>query len=176
MASIEVQRTYLQLTNRNELIRAQVEDDGLRIEQVLECPVSFFRYLYREVGRQYHWVDRLNWTDEQVRHYLRQSSVSLWLLSYRGSPAGYFELRQHDDKSVEIVYLGLLEEFQGRGFGKHLLTLAIEQGWQLGANRLWVHTCTLDHSAALPNYIKRGFKPFRQETYMTTLEAGVLTN
>jgi len=174
MASIEVQRTYLQMTSRNQVIRAQVEDDCLRIEQVLECPVSFFRSLYREVGRQSHWVDRLNWTDEQIRHYLRQPGVSLWLLSYTGSPAGYFELQQHDDESVEIVYFGLLEEFQGRGFGKHLLTVAIEQGWQLGANRLWVHTCTLDHSAALPNYIKRGFKPFREETYKTTV--GVLTN
>jgi GNAT superfamily N-acetyltransferase len=176
MASIEVQRTYLQMTSKNELIPARVEDDRLRIEQVLQCPVSFFRYLYREVGRQYHWVDRLNWTDEQIRHYLRQPGISLWLLSYTGSPAGYFELRQHDDESVEIVYFGLLEEFQGRGFGKHLLTVAIEQGWQLGANRLWVHTCTLDHSAALPNYIKRGFKPFSQETYITTVEEGVLTN
>ncbi|HEY9600867.1 MAG TPA: hypothetical protein V6C85_04600, partial [Allocoleopsis sp.] len=69
MASIEVQRTYLQMIHRNELIRARVEDERLRIEQLLECPVSFFRYLYREVGRQYHWVDRLNWTDEQIRHY-----------------------------------------------------------------------------------------------------------
>lgn len=175
MASIEVQRTYLQMTSRNELIRARLEDDRLRIEQVLECPVSFFRYLYREVGRQYHWVDRLNWTDEQIRHYLSHPGVFLWLLSYTGSPAGYFELRQHDDESVEIVYFGLLEEFQGRGLGKHLLTVAIEQGWQLGANRLWVHTCTLDHSAALPNYLKRGFKAFRQETYITTVEEGVLT-
>lgn len=173
MASIEVQRTYLQMTHRNELIRARVEDERLRIEQLLECPVSFFRYLYREVGRQYYWVDRLNWTDQQIRHYLSHPGVALWLLSYTASPAGYFELRQHDDGSVEIVYFGLLEEFQGRGFGKHLLTLAIEQGWQLGANRLWVHTCTLDHSAALPNYIKRGFKPFRQETYITTVEDGV---
>ena len=46
----------------------------------------------------------------------------------------------------------------------------VEQGWQLSANRLWVHTCTLDHAAALPNYLKRGFKPFRQETYVVTVE------
>jgi GNAT superfamily N-acetyltransferase len=168
MKSIEVQRTYLQMTHRSQLIPAKLEDHRLRVEQILECPPSFFRYLYREVGRQYHWVDRLKWTDEQICQYLSQSSISIWLLSYTGAPAGYFELRQHDDASVEIVYFGLLTEFQGRGLGKHLLTVAIEQGWQLGANRLWLHTCTLDHSAALPNYIKRGFKPLRQETYVAT--------
>lgn len=92
------------------------------------------------------------------------------MLYYTGAPAGYFELRQHEDTSVEIAYFGLLEEFLGRSLGKHLLTIAVEQGWQLGANRLWLHTCTLDHSAALPNYLKRGFKPFRQETYRVTFE------
>lgn len=166
MTRLEVIRTYLQMTHRSELISAKLADERVRVERVLECPPSFFRYLYREVGRQYHWVDRLEWTDEQICQYLSQPSVSLWLLSYTSAPAGYFELRQHEDGSVEIAYFGLLKEFQGRGLGKHLLTIAVEQGWQLGANRLWVHTCTLDHSAALPNYCNRGFKPFRQETYV----------
>ena len=144
--------------------------DRVRIEHVLECPPSFFGYLYGEVGLQYHWVDRLSWTDEQIRQYLSQSSVSLWVLYYTGASAGYFELRQHEDKSLEIAYFGLLKEFLGRSLGKHLLTVAVEQGWQLGATRLWVHTCSLDHSAALPNYLKRGFKPFRQETYIVSVE------
>lgn len=170
MKSLEVTRTYLQMTHRSELIPANLVDERIGVERVLECPPSFFRYLYREVGRQYHWIDRLNWTDEQICQYLSQPSVSLWLLYCAGAPAGYFELRQHEDGSVEIAYFGLIEEFQGRGLGKHLLTIAIEQGWQLGANRLWVHTCTLDHEAALPNYLKRGFKPFRQETYTATIE------
>jgi GNAT superfamily N-acetyltransferase len=170
MKSIEVTRTYLQMRHRSELIPAKLVDVRVRIEHVLECPASFFRYLYREVGRQYHWIDRLEWTDEQICQYLSQSSVSLWVIYHTGAPAGYFERRQHEDTSVEIAYFGLLEEFLGRSLGKHLLTIAVEQGWQLGANRLWLHTCTLDHSAALPNYLKRGFKPFRKETYRVTIE------
>lgn len=169
MTSIEVKRTYLQMMQSSELVPAKLVDDRLRIEHLLECPPSFFRYLYQEVGRHYHWVDRLSWTDEQVRQYLSQSSIFLWVLYYTGVPAGYFELRQHEDKSVEIAYFGLLKEFLGRRLGKHLLTVAVEQGWQLNANRLWVHTSSLDHAAALPNYIKRGFKPFRQESYIVTL-------
>lgn len=170
MKRIEVQRTYLQMTHKSELIPAKLGDERVRIERILECPPSFFRYLYQEVGRQFHWVERLNWTDEQICQYLSQPNISLWLLSYTGAPAGYFELRQHEDGSVELAYFGLVKEFQRRGLGKSLLTVAVEQGWQLGANRLWVHTCTLDHVAALPNYRKRGFKPFRQETYFVTVE------
>jgi GNAT superfamily N-acetyltransferase len=87
------------------------------------------------------------------------------VLSCDGAPAGYFELRRCEDGSTEIAYFGLLPEFKGRGFGKHLLTLAAQTAWARGARRLWLHTCTLDDPAALPNYQKRGFRPFKQETY-----------
>src|SRR5918995_1859877 len=80
-------------------------------------------------------------------------------------PTGYFELRAHQDDSVEIAYFGLLPDFIGRGWGKYLLTRAVQSAWQQGPRRVWLHTCTLDHPAALPNYLKRGFRPVRQEVY-----------
>lgn len=165
MSNIEVTRTYLQMVSPHELKSAVLADDRLRIEQMVECPPSFFRYLYSEVGRNYHWVDRLGWTNEQIRAYINQSSVTLWVLYCAGAPGGYFELRQHEDDSVEIAYFGLLEEFIGRGIGKYLLTIAALHAWKKTTNRIWVHTCTLDHPAALSNYLNRGFKQFRQETY-----------
>jgi len=82
-----------------------------------------------------------------------------------GETAGYFELRKCEDGSVELAYFGLMPKFLGRGLGKHLLTCATEKAWTLGANRVWLHTCTLDDRAALPNYLKRGFKPFKNEKY-----------
>lgn len=166
---VEVTRTYLQMTTVNELKPAVVVDERVRVDCVIECPSSFFRYLYREVGRNYHWVDRLSWTDDQICAYLNQSNVSLWVLYSAGAPAGYFELRQHKNGSVEIAYFGLLEEFTGRGLGKYLLTVAIERAWNISTKHIWVHTCTLDHPAALPNYLKRGFKLFKQEIYTVTL-------
>ena len=165
MNNIEVIRTYLQMVAPDELKAALFADNRLRVEQVIECPPSFFRYLYSEVGRNYHWVDRLGWTNEQIRAYISQPSVTLWVLYCAGAPGGYFELRQSEDDSVEIAYLGLLEEFIGRGLGKYLLTNAAKQAWEKTTSRIWVHTCTLDHPAALSNYLNRGFKQFRQETY-----------
>lgn len=161
-------RTYLEMHDPAELNPVSIGLTG-RVEQVHGCPVSFHRYLYREVGRNYHWRDRLTWTDDQVRNYLADPAVTLHVLYVQGSPAGYFELRMEPDGSVEIAYFGLLPEFIGRGLGKGLLSEAVRSAWARGARRVWLHTCTLDDPAALPNYLKRGFRPFKDERYQTTL-------
>jgi ribosomal protein S18 acetylase RimI-like enzyme len=144
---------------------AHADDAHVRIDRVERCPISFFRYLYREVGRAHHWVDRLTWTDEQVAARLTNPRVSLWVMYVDGAPAGYAELERHPDDSVEIVYFGLLPEYTRRGLGKLMLTAAVERAWEDGPARVWLHTCTLDDPAALPNYIKRGFSPYKEEEY-----------
>jgi len=165
MSSTKVTRTYLEMRGPSQLQGALSDDPRIRVEQVHECSSPFFRYLYVEVGRNYHWIDRLTWTDEDIARYLLQAEISLWLMTYDGKTAGYFELRKCEDGSSEIAYFGLLEDFLGRGLGRHLLTCAAEQAWADGANRVWLHTCTLDDPAAMPNYLKRGFRPFKTETY-----------
>jgi GNAT superfamily N-acetyltransferase len=169
MARQDVTRTYLELTTPQDLRAAVNPDARARIERVAECPPSFFRYLYAAVGGRYHWVDRLPWTDDDIRRYLATPGVSLWVLWSGGAPAGYFELKRDDDVSTEIAYFGLLTEFIGRGLGKYLLTEAVREAWNQGARRVWLHTCTLDDAAALPNYKARGFKPFKEEVYSIDL-------
>jgi GNAT superfamily N-acetyltransferase len=158
-------RTYLQMLNRSELRPSRGADDGVRVERVGAFTPAFWRYLYTEVGREYHWVDRLGWSDDEIRAYLADPAISLWLLTVDGAPAGYFELRRDADNGVEIAYFGLLPEFTGRGLGGFLLTTAAERAWQLGASRVWLHTSSLDHPAALPNYLKRGFTIYDREEY-----------
>ncbi len=168
---MEVTRTYLEMRDASELRGAKLDDPLIQIEAQPDCSIDLLRFLYREVGKNYHWIDRLPWTDAQIVDYLNQSEISLWLMTYGGERAGYFELRKCEDGSTEIAYFGLLGEFIGRGLGKHLLTQAVEQAWADGANRVWLHTCTDDDPAALPNYLKRGFKPFKSEKY--TVERSV---
>jgi len=168
-ATIEVTRTYLEMRDASELQPARSDDPRIRIEQLADCAPSFYRHLYAEVGKDYHWIDRLPWTDEEIAAYLNRPEISLWLMTYNEATAGYFELRRYEDGSTEIAYFGLLPEFIGRGFGKHLLTCATEQAWADGANRVWLHTCTLDDRAAMPNYLSRGFQPFKTEKYTAEL-------
>jgi ribosomal protein S18 acetylase RimI-like enzyme len=165
----EATRTYLEMLTPDRLVPASCPDPDLRIERVHECPLSFFRYLYAAVGRDHHWVDRLGWTDEQIRAHVSRERESLFVAYLRGAPTGYFELEVNDDASIEIAYFGLLPEFKGRGFGKFLLTEACRRAWDAGARRIWLHTCTLDDRAALPNYVGRGFVPFKTETYQVSL-------
>ena len=160
-----VTRTYLELASLADLRPAPTPDPAPRIERVGECPASLYRYLYAEVGRAFHWVDRLGWTDDAIRRHLATPGLSLWLLTWEAAPAGYFELKPHDDDSIEIAYFGLLPEYIGRGWGKFLLTEAARAAWSHRPARVWLHTCTLDHPAALPNYLQRGFRPVREETY-----------
>lgn len=169
MPRVEVTRTYLELARPEDLVAAPSADPRLKLERVEQCPASFHRYLYAEVGRAYHWIDRLHWTDEQTRAHLDSPTVGLWVLYCAGAPAGYFELKRHDDGSAEVAYFGLLPEFKGRGLGKHLLTEAVREAWSLGARRVWLHTCTLDDPAAMPNYVARGFRPFKSEGYAIDL-------
>jgi len=163
---IEVTRTYLEIVTRSDLQPAQNDDPLIKIELQRDCSVELFRFLYAEVGKNYYWIDRLPWTDEEITTYLQQPGVSIWLMTYDDEMAGYFELKKWEDGSTEIAYFGLMPQFIGRGLGKHLLTCAVEQAWADGANRVWLHTCTDDDPAALPNYLKRGFKPFKSENYI----------
>jgi GNAT superfamily N-acetyltransferase len=174
MPSVQVIRTYLEMHAPGELQEAPTPGRPPRIERIGECPVSFFRFLYAEVGRAFHWRDRLSWTDDVIHRHLATEGVSLWLLTWEAAPAGYFELRRHEDASIEIAYFGLLPEYFGRGWGKYLLTEAARTAWSFAPPKVWLHTCTLDHPAALPNYVQRGFKPVREEIYLTDVEpAGV---
>jgi len=171
MPRTRVVRTYLEMASPGELRAVPPPDPCPRIDRIGECPPSFYRYLYSEVGRAFHWVDRLSWSDETVSRHLAAAGTSLWLLSWQGAPAGYFELKAYQDDSMEIAYFGLLPEYIGRGWGKYLLSEAVRIAWTFGPDRVWLHTCTLDHPAALPNYVMRGFKPVREEVYFTETPA-----
>lgn len=166
---IEVTRTYLELKSSSELRGFKLEDRRIQIKHVESPSITLYRHLYREVGRKYHWVDKLKLPDAEIEKHLSNTSVSLWVMHVEEKLAGYFELFKHADGSVEIAYFGLLQEFLGQGLGKHLLTCAVERAWKTGANRVWLHTCTLDDPAALPNYLKRGFQPYQEEKYVATL-------
>jgi GNAT superfamily N-acetyltransferase len=159
-------RSYLEMRSPSELKHARRPDGSCRVERMLECTAAFWRFLYTEVGHDHRWVDRLPWSAAEIRAYLDDPAVSIWLLTVRGSPAGYFELRSAADGSTEIVYFGLLKQFHGRGLGGHLLTEAVQRAWEGGANRVWLHTNTLDHPAALPNYMSRGFMRYKSETFI----------
>lgn len=169
MDIIRVTRSYLQLLSPDALRRAELRE-GFCIEHAHRCSVPFFRFLYGEVGRDYRWRDRLAWTDEQCATHLASPDVSIWVLYGHCAPGGFFELNAESDCSVEIAHFGLMRDYIGQGHGKALLTAAADQAWALGPSRVWLHTCTLDDPAALPNYLARGFEKYDEVVYEAAQE------
>jgi GNAT superfamily N-acetyltransferase len=167
---VDVLRTYLEMRDPAALRDASVDDAAIRFERAAPCPVSLYRALYREVGEAYHWRDRLAWSEDAHAAHLAQPGVEECVLRAGDEWAGYAELVRHDDGSVEIAYFGLRARFHGRRLGGHLLTATARRAWALGASRVWLHTCTLDGPAALPNYVARGFTPYRTETYTADVD------
>lgn len=160
---LEVVRTYLELDDPSRFRKPSREPSRARVGKLSPCPVETYRRLYRDVGEMWYWHDRLEWSDEQLADYLARDDVGVWEITVDGTSAGYFELQQQENDSVEIVYFGLTPGFLGQGLGGFLLGRAVEEAWAMGARRVWLHTCTLDSDRALPNYKARGFREFRTQ-------------
>ena len=163
---VDVVRTHLEMGEIAEL-RSESRTPPGSVTLTRE-PMSAGRYraLYSAVGARWHWRDRLLLSEEELSTYLASPHVYVWVLRSHQQEAGYFELQRYPDARVEIMYFGLLHEYIGRGLGGWLLTRAVEEAFALNASRVTLHTCTLDGTAALPNYLARGFVIVREETYM----------
>ena len=152
--------TYLEMNSREEL---QPSASVVKVCRRYERDAGFSRSLYADVGGEYNWIERSNWTDGQWLERLAQSNVETWLAYHAGDVAGFFELEMQDGGNVEIVYFGLLPQSVGRGLGGAMLTAAVQRAWDMGASRVWLHTSSLDHPHALPNYRARGFRVYKRE-------------
>ena len=160
----EVTTYFLEMKSACSL-KVKSESKGLHL---YECEIKQFqvnRFLYQFVGEAWQWIDKLSWSDEQWQAYAENDNLRTWIAYYQGSPAGYYELQQQVGSNVEIAYFGLAPKFIGQGFGGYLLSQAIKSAWAWqGTQRVWVHTCTLDHPSALQNYQARGMEIYRVET------------
>ena len=160
-----VTTTYLEMRSAAELRPKRADDARFSIRECTVPQWQFNRFLYFTVGGPWAWNDKRPWTDEQWRGYAESDRLRTFAAYYDGSPAGYFELHRADGGDIEIAYFGLLPAFVGRGFGGALLTGALEAAFATRPPRVWVHTCTLDHPAALANYQARGMQVYKVETH-----------
>jgi len=160
----EVQRNYLEINSiqcLNEVIEPS-KDYSLKLLEPINFQLN--KFFYKNIGKKHQWKDRLAWTETQWIDYVSSKKVKTFILKYKDDLAGFFELIFHTEKKeVEIAYFGLLEEFHNKKLGSYLLTEAIKNSFKENINRVWVHTCSLDHKNALNNYIARGMKIFKTE-------------
>ena len=161
----KVERNYLEINFLKDLKESPHISEKYSVNLVDPVDFQLNKFFYKNIGKKHHWVDRLIWTENQWIEYTSNQKVKTYVLKKNDDLAGYFELIFHKDKNeVEIAYLGLLEEYLNKKLGSYLLSSAIKNSFLINPQRVWVHTCSLDHKNALINYIARGMKIFKKET------------
>jgi len=164
---IRVVITYLEMLQRPTRPTVPAPPGRLALMRAEPPTISFYRYLYDAVGRNWNWVDRKKLTDDQLKLIIHDPKDEVYVLYVQGAPAGYAELDLRRLPEIELAYFGLVPEFIGRGLGWYLLNWAIDSAWNRDITRLWVHTNTLDHPRALGNYQRAGFVPYKQESHIS---------
>ncbi len=120
-----------------------------------------YRALFRRVGAPWLWFSRLIMSDQQITDIIHHPDVALFaVLDPKGVEVGILELDFRTAGQCELAFLGLVPELAGQGFGRWLMAHALTLAWRKDVSRVWVHTCTLDHPAALGFYRKSGFSPY----------------
>ncbi len=126
--------------------------------------VAWYRFLYDSVGSDWNWTSRKKLADEELARIIHDPRVEFHVLFVDGVPAGFAEMDRRIPGEIELKQFGLVPEFIGRGLGKYFLQWTIDKAFSYDPTRFWLHTCTKDHPAALPNYLKAGFVKYKEET------------
>jgi RimJ/RimL family protein N-acetyltransferase len=149
--------TQLEMTAADQLAPAPVVD-GVSLRAV-EPPANI-RDLHVRIGTPHAWPS-VSRNDEDWERWLAEPNRRYRIVEYRGEVVGAADFEPQQDGDVEITTFGLLPEFVGKGLGGYALTLVVADAWTLpGTRRVWLHTSSLDHPNALPNYLSRGFRSF----------------
>ncbi|GAB2901909.1 GNAT family N-acetyltransferase [Neomicrococcus lactis] len=176
---VSVTTTYLEMLDSGSL-KASARELPAQCQIALMPHISadFSKFLYRSVGSDLNWADRLIWSRQQWQDAISQEGTETYVLYVNHAPAGYVELVSRlkeadvETTEVEIMYFGLFPEATGQGLGGILLSEGIARAWDMDSrweslppvSRVWVHTCSLDGPAAIPNYEARGLTVYHTET------------
>lgn len=154
--------TFLEMTAR-PTVSAPPPAAPLMLARAVDPPAHFYRYLYRAVGDDYLWTDRLLLSDSALEATVARPENRVYALWHLGVPAGFAELYARSPTTEELLYFGLMPHAIGRGWGRFFLDQIVALAWQRGPERVAVQTCTLDHPRALPLYQAAGFRPCGRE-------------
>ena len=160
----EVKRNYLEISSLNHLKEGNKPSEDYSLNLIDPINFQLNKFFYKNIGKKHKWVDRLIWNEQRWIDYVSSEKVKTYVLKNKDDLVGFFELIFHfENKEVEIAYFGILEEYQNKKLGSFLLSEAIKKSFNENINRVWLHTCSLDHKNALSNYIARGMKIFKSE-------------
>lgn len=167
VSTLPIVKTFMHMTTRPQALPApEVPSDALLL-RVVAPELAFYRHLFAAVGEPWLWWTRTLMTDAQLREIVHDPRVQIHALYAEGQPAGFFELDRRSPGDIELAFCGLVPRFIGRRLGSFLLRSAVAYAWAApNVERVWLHTCTLDHPKAIEFYRKNGFVAFDERIEM----------
>ena len=161
----EGKRNYLEISSLNDLKEGKKPTEDYSLNLIDPVDFQLNKFFYKNIGKKHKWIDRLTWSEEKWIIYVSSKNVNTYVLKHKNDLVGFFELILHqENKEIEIAYFGILEEYQNKKLGSYLLSEAIRESLHRNnIERVWLHTCSLDHKNALNNYLARGMKIFKRE-------------
>jgi GNAT superfamily N-acetyltransferase len=153
--------THLEMTEHAAL---PADPRGAWSLRRVESPdLDWFRDLYRRVGEEWLWFSRMRMPNAELAAILHSPLVEVYALVHEGRDDGLLELDFREAGQCELAFFGVTANLIGSGAGRWLMNRALELSWSRPVARVWVHTCTFDHPAALAFYQRSGFRPFRRQ-------------
>jgi GNAT superfamily N-acetyltransferase len=151
--------TYLEIRERPFLA---VPESPLILKRVEVPQPEHYRELFRLVGAPWLWFSRLIMDDAHLASIIQHPKVELYAVLDDGGEVGMLELDFREPHECELAFIGLVPQLSGIGHGRWLLAEAVQRAWREDVRRVHVHTCSLDHPAALSAYRRAGFIPFKR--------------
>jgi len=163
--------TYLEMTKRP--LPRPVPPSPLRLKPWKDVEPGRYRLLFERVGSRWLWYSRLAMSDAQLADAIGEVHA---VVDRQDVEVGMIELNFRTPGECLIAFLGLVPELAGKGHGRWLFGQTLALAWRKEIERVRVNTCTLDHPAALPAYLKAGFTPYRRafESFPDPRERGLL--
>jgi GNAT superfamily N-acetyltransferase len=165
--------TYLEMRPRPAAVA--IPPSPLRLQAIRPGPGEY-RDLFRAVGAPWLWFSRLIMRDADLRAIIDHPGVELFEVRDGDSAVGMLELDRRAAGECELSFVGLVPGYAGKGHGRWLLAEAVARAWTGDVTRVHVHTCSLDHPAALAAYRRAGFVAVARkvETFADPRLAGIL--
>jgi len=152
--------TYLEMRSPPE---QAVPPSPLTLKRVEVPQPEHYRELFRLIGGPWLWFSRLILDDAHLAAIIQHPRVELYAVrDEAGREVGMLELDFREDRECELSFIGLVPELSGKGYGRWFLAEAVRRAWREGVDRVHVHTCSLDHPAALSAYRRAGFTPYKR--------------
>lgn len=135
--------------------------DDLTVRHVVRPTVPWFRALYRRIGEKWLWFSAAVTPDHRLAAFISGPKVEILALQKDGEDIGMAEIDFSRAGDAEIVTFGVVEEAIGTGAARHLMEHTLARAFRPGVARVWLHTCTFDHPAAIRFYLRAGFRAWK---------------